>query len=129
MPGSRPHRWRVRFKVWLEDDRAVLLSGFRADLLERVDRLGSVSAAARELDLPNRTAWKKLQETEAAAGFPLLLSTSGGPGGGTSRLTDEARALLTAFRRVADPVSGLVDERFAAEAGNLTLPADKPDPA
>ncbi|MDP6349009.1 MAG: LysR family transcriptional regulator [Chloroflexota bacterium] len=129
MPKSRESRWRARSKVWLEDDRVVLLSGFRADLLERVDRLGSVSAAARELDLPNRTAWKKLQETEAAAGFPLLISTSGGSGGGASRLTDEARSLLAAFRRVADPVSGLVDERFAAEAGSFVAPPDETDPA
>ena len=42
MPESRPQRWRVRSKVWLEDGREVLLSGFRADLLERIDRLGSV---------------------------------------------------------------------------------------
>ena len=129
MPGTRKSRWRVRSKVWLEHDQVVLLSGFRADLLERVDRLGSVSAAARELDLPNRTAWKKLQETEAAAGFPLLISTSGGPGGGASRLTDDARALLAAFHRVADPVTGLVDERFASEAGSFAAPPDETDPA
>jgi molybdenum-dependent DNA-binding transcriptional regulator ModE len=66
-PHERP--WRIRSKVWLERDQQVLLSDFRATLLERIDALGSVSAAAQDLDLPNRTAWKKLQEMEAAAGL------------------------------------------------------------
>ncbi len=115
MPELDESRWRIRSKVWLERNHHVLLSDFRATLLERIDVLGSVAAAAQELDLPNRTAWKKLQEMEAAAGFTLLQSSSGGVGGGASRLTPDARAMLAAFHRVADPAAGLVTERFADE--------------
>lgn len=128
MSKSREIGWRVRSKVWLEHDRVVLLSGFRADLLERVDRLGSVAAAAQDLDLPYRTAWKKLQEMETAAGFPLLKSSSGGSEGGASSLTSEARAMLAAFRRVTDPVTGLVGERFAAEVDHFPPPAAEETP-
>ncbi len=121
--------WRIRSKVWLERDQQVLLSDFRATLLERIDALGSVSAAAQDLDLPNRTAWKKLQEMEAAAGFTLLHSSSGGAGGGASRLTPDARAMLAAFHRVADPAAGLVTERFADEGRHFPTSGPSENPA
>ncbi len=62
MPESRPQRWRVRSKVWLEDGREVLLSGFRADLLERIDRLGSVSAAGQGWPGPAKSRRKPAME-------------------------------------------------------------------
>lgn len=121
MPAPDESRWHIRSKVWLERDQNVLLSDFRARLLERIDSLGSVSAAAQDLDLPNRTAWKKLHEMEAAAGFTLLESSSGGADGGASRLTPEARAMLAAFHRVADPAAGFVSERFADEGHHFPV--------
>ncbi len=104
---------RVRTKVWVEgDDGAVLISDYRARLLEAIAELGSVAAAARALDLPVRTAWKKLQEMEDAAGVPLFESASGGRAGGATRLTEAAGELLRAFRRVSEPVSRKTDARF-----------------
>ncbi|MFA7248337.1 MAG: LysR family transcriptional regulator [Dehalococcoidia bacterium] len=106
---------RVRSKVWIERDGEVLMSEYRAQLLEAVAREGSVAAAADSLGLPNRTAWKKLREIEAAAGTPLLDSGSGGAAGGQSRLTPAAEELLEAFRRITEPVGEEVRERFAKE--------------
>ena len=127
MSDPNERRWRIRSKVWLERGQHVLLSDYRATLLERIDVLGSVSAAAHDLDLPIRTAWKKLQEMETAAGFDLLDSSSGGADGGASRLTPEARAMLAAFHRVARPAAGFVTERFAHEDHHFPPPDPSPD--
>ncbi len=75
---DRAHVIRVRSKVWVERDGEVLISEYRARLLEAVARAGSVAAGAEAMGLPYRTAWKKLREMEAAAGVPLLDSGSGG---------------------------------------------------
>lgn len=117
MTEMRPRRsrLRVRSKVWIERDGAIVMSEYRARLLEAVAREGSVAAAADALGLPNRTAWKKLREIEAVAGTVLLESGSGGPTGGGSRLTPAAEKMLLAFRRVAGPVDDEVQERFAGE--------------
>lgn len=93
---------RVRTKVWVERaDGEVVISDFRARLLEEIERRGSVAAAARDLDLPYRTAWKKLQEMEHAAGASLLETASGGAEGGTTHLTPTATELLRAFRELS----------------------------
>lgn len=103
-------------KVWVERDGVVLMSEYRAQLLEAVEEKGSVAAAAEALGLPYRTAWKKLREMEEAAGMPLLDSGSGGAGGGQSALTEHALEMVHAFRRLSDPVSEDVDARFPSEA-------------
>lgn len=92
-----------------------MISEFRANLLDHVASEGSVAAAARLLDLPNRTAWKKLEEMERAAGVPLVDTNSGGAAGGGTTLTDAGRALLEAYRRLSHPVASDVEARFAVE--------------
>lgn len=106
---------RLRVKVWLERGDEVVLSEYRARLLEAISLHGSVAAAAAALNLPVRTAWKKLREMEAAAGIPLLESGSGGSAGGRSSLTPEAHAMVGAFRRVSQPAVTAAEERFADE--------------
>jgi len=114
-PRRRSTALRVRSKVWIERDGQIVMSEYRARLLEAIEREGSVAAAADALGLPNRTAWKKLREIEEAAGTALLDSGSGGAAGGQSRLTPAAEEMLVAFRRIADPVDEDVQERFMEE--------------
>src|SRR5690606_24729478 len=106
---------RVRSKVWVERGGTVIMSEYRAQLLEAVEAYGSVAAAAQALGLPYRTAWKKLREMEEAAGLAFVASDSGGRSGGGSVLTPAGREMLEAFRRVAEPVGREVDERFRDE--------------
>ena len=114
-PPARRSALRVRAKVWIERDGEVVMSDYRAHLLEAVVREGSVAAAAESLGLPLRTAWKKLREVESAAGVPILQSGSGGPSGGQSHLTPAAEEMLIAFRRVVGPIDDEVQERFIEE--------------
>ncbi|RJQ09545.1 MAG: LysR family transcriptional regulator [Dehalococcoidia bacterium] len=116
MPDSEARNpLRLRVKIWLERGDEVVLSEYRARLLEAIAQYGSVAAASTALRLPIRTAWKKLREMEAAAGIPLLESGSGGSGGGSSTLTPEARAMVEAFRRIARPTTTAAEQGFADE--------------
>lgn len=110
---------RVRAKVWIERGDDVLLSEWRVALLEAVDATGSLSAAAGRLDVPYRTAWQRIKESEERLGLPLLATESGGAEGGGSRLTPEARDLVARFRRVTAGVAELVEQRFRAEFDGL----------
>jgi molybdate transport system regulatory protein len=98
---------RVRFKVWIEDERGVLLSEWRTDLLAAVDDTGSLVRAAEQVDVPYRTAWERIREMEDALGESLVETVSGGRDGGGSRLTPAGRDLVTRFRAM---IAGLDDE-------------------
>lgn len=116
-----PEPFRVRSKVWVEREGTVVMSEYRARLLEAIEAHGSVAAAAEAMSLPYRTAWKKLREMEAAAGVELVESGSGGTAGGRTGLTAAGREMLEAFRRVAEPTSAEVSARFEEERGHFAV--------
>ena len=92
---------------------------WRVELLEAIKRLrGSLSHAAEALAVPYRTAWERVKATEGEVVLRLLDSESGGPDGGGSRLTPQARDLCRRFRRVSSGIQEVVSRRFAAEFGN-----------
>ena len=123
MTDTDDDRWMADFevhtKVWIERAGAVVISDFRAGLLEAVAEHGSVAAAAEAFGLPYRTAWKKLREMETAAGVTLIESTSGGRYGGQTKLSPEAIRLIEALHRISDPTTSAAHERFDAELRSL----------
>jgi molybdate transport system regulatory protein len=102
----------VRSKLWIEVDGEVVLSDYRAALLEGIERTGSLARAAEELKVPYRTAWQRLKESEERLGFRLVESQSGGAEGGGSVLTPAARELLRRYRDLSQGLDQLVDDRF-----------------
>lgn len=105
--------FRIRSKTWLEVDGQPFLGDGRFRLLSAVQRNGSINGAARELGISYRKAWAHLQDMEASSPFPLLTRRTGGRGGGASRLTAEALALMKRFERLSNLVNQAADCHFA----------------
>lgn len=84
----------------------------RRMLLEAVDRLGSLNAAAKELGMSYRAAWGKIKATEEALGLKLLDVTTGGKGGGGAKLTHEARELVSSYSKYAKKMSSIAEKEF-----------------
>jgi molybdate transport system regulatory protein len=104
-----------RCKVWLEQGGKIVLSDWRIELLEAIEETGSLTTAAKQLDVPYRTAWYKLKEVEDRLGIKLLATQSGGTEGGGSQLTTEGREIIRRFHRVTDGMTQLVKQRFQQE--------------
>jgi molybdate transport system regulatory protein len=101
-----------RSKLWVERDGAVVLSDWRIELLEAIDRTGSLTKAAEEMRTPYRTAWQRLKETEERLGVRLVETQSGGAEGGGSVLTESGRDLVRRYRHFSEGLAELVDRRF-----------------
>lgn len=69
-------------------------------LLQAVHDTGSINKAARTAGLSYKGAWLLLDAAVNVASQPLLLSATGGSGGGGTRLTPAALALLEAWRQL-----------------------------
>ena len=103
---------KVRCKVWVEHDGESVFGEGRARLLAAVADTGSLSAAARSLDMPYRTAWKHLNHMEQGYGQKLVERQTGGATGGGCRLTAAGQALLAGYQKFHDGLDELLDERF-----------------
>ncbi|MBL9009580.1 MAG: LysR family transcriptional regulator [Alphaproteobacteria bacterium] len=79
----------------------------KARLLELIAETGSISAAARAMEMSYRRAWLLIDDLKAVFGEAVVETAAGGAKGGGAHLTRRGRTVLDAFRRV---------ERAAAKA-------------
>ena len=90
----------IRSKVWLEKDGKLLMGWGRASLLEKIDELGSISAAARAMKLAYRNAWLWVEAMNRLAPKPLVEKSTGGANGGYTRLTEEGRKAVEEYQKI-----------------------------
>ena len=69
-------------------------------LLERIDKFGSIAAAARSMRLGYRNAWLWIEAANRLAPTPLVEKTTGGAGGGHARLTEEGRKAIAQYKEL-----------------------------
>ncbi|HWS28801.1 MAG TPA: LysR family transcriptional regulator [Clostridia bacterium] len=91
-----------------------------AELLKRVDRTRSLRSAAAEMSLAYSKAWRIVKETEAALGFKLLISQTGGVNGGGASLTQEAHDMLARFDGFLKELRAAADVAFQNNFGNIS---------
>jgi molybdate transport system regulatory protein len=97
-PGRSP--LRLSGEVWLRGGRGITLGDDRIGLLEQIDRLGSISKAAKAVGISYKTAWDVVDEVNNLSPKPLVLRTSGGRGGGGTVLTEEGKEVARLYRLV-----------------------------
>lgn len=110
---------RPCMNLWIEDDGQVTLSLWRVSLLKAIEETGSISAAAKQLDVPYRRAWERLHESEERMGVELVAGQTGGRGGGGATLTRAGQEYVARFDKFAAGLDELVEERFEATFGDL----------
>ena len=100
----------VRSKVWLEKDGKLLMGRGRATLLERIDELGSISAAARSMKLTYRNAWLWVEAINRLTPEPLVEKSTGGAKGGYARLTEAGRRIVNEYKESRAAVRKALDK-------------------
>ena len=83
-----------------------------AELLERVDELHSLRKATMAMGMAYSKAWSIVKAAEKSLSFPLLISSTGGRGGGGAELSEQGRRFLTAYRAFERTVHEYADEIF-----------------
>lgn len=70
----------------------------KARLLEAIRDTGSISAAARRMNMSYRRAWLLVDDLRNVFGEPLVETAAGGAKGGGASLTARGQRVLAAFR-------------------------------
>ncbi|MGZ8548964.1 MAG: winged helix-turn-helix domain-containing protein, partial [Sulfuricurvum sp.] len=107
---------KIDGRFWLTKENQSFLGAGRIELLERIDQTGSINAAAKEMKMSYKAAWERINGMNLLADQPLIERTTGGRGGGGTKLTLYARELIATFHRFNELHRQFID-RFA-EAGN-----------
>jgi molybdate transport system regulatory protein len=84
--------------LWLDRKGQTLVGARRIELLEAIDRFGSISRAAQAVSLSYKAAWDSVEAMNNLAEHPLLVRSAGGVKGGGSQLTEHGRELVRLYR-------------------------------
>ena len=90
----------MRFRVRITAGDVIAVGPGKIDLLEAIAETGSITAAAKRLDMSYRRAWLLLDELNHALRQPAVDSAKGGAHGGGSAVTDAGRELIALYRRI-----------------------------
>jgi len=90
----------------------------KAELVERIARTGSISAAARQMGMSYRRAWQLVESLNFTFREPVVTTAIGGARGGGAQVTPFGNALVARFRAMEQKASAAIAadlRRFAAQ--------------
>jgi molybdate transport system regulatory protein len=123
--ASRPAAHRLpkqaalapRVKVWLEIEGRYVFGFGICEILQAVDRAGSIKQAAADLGKSYRYVWGRVKKVEHSLGRRLVETQVGGQGAQRSALTPEARELTAAFLALRNRMAELGRQEFTRHFG------------
>ncbi|WP_416759627.1 winged helix-turn-helix domain-containing protein [Roseateles sp. So40a] len=97
-PADAKPALKLRMRVTIGD--VIAVGPGKIDLLEALDETGSITAAAKSLDMSYRRAWLLIDELNRSLKEPAVATAAGGAKGGGSVLTDTGRSLIALYREI-----------------------------
>nr|WP_223115746.1 LysR family transcriptional regulator [Paracoccus amoyensis] len=117
MPANREGSIRPvtpRIKLRLEYDVPLVLGPGKLQLLSLIDRLGSISAAGREMGMSYKRAWSLIEEMNSAFAAPVVASSRGGKGGGGATVTATGQEVMRRFQALENLLADQGADELAA---------------
>ncbi|GAB6041276.1 TOBE domain-containing protein [Endothiovibrio diazotrophicus] len=85
---------------WLDKGGRAFLGRGRIELLEAIAVHGSISAAARAINMSYKAAWDAVDAMNNLSEVPLVTRTTGGRHGGGTLLTEHGHRTVELYRRI-----------------------------
>ena len=100
---------RARFRFRIYNDTAVAIGPGKVDLLEAIAQTGSISAAARSMNMSYRRAWSLVEILNQSLNEPAVITATGGVQGGGASLTGVGEEIVTRYRAIEAAATAAAD--------------------
>ncbi|MEO7106918.1 MAG: TOBE domain-containing protein [Rhodoferax sp.] len=109
----------LKGSVWMTVDNESLGGPGRIALLAGIGQCGSISQAAKAMKMSYKAAWDAIDGMNNLAGEPLVERSTGGKGGGGTRLTARGQQLVDNFRLIEQEHRRFIDQ-LSQQANGIT---------
>jgi molybdate transport system regulatory protein len=97
----------------------------KIELLEQIDRTGSISSAARAMNMSYRRAWLLVDAMNRTFHAPVVATRFGGPSAGRAKLTPLGQEIMSVYQEIGQ----IARNAAAAQIARLEQLIAKPDAA
>ncbi|MCE5193858.1 MAG: LysR family transcriptional regulator [Nitrospiraceae bacterium] len=111
----KKNSYALKGSIWIEGESGTFLGYGRVILLERIKQYGSISEAAKSMEMSYRHAWELVDSLNRQAKKPLVETSTGGRDGGGAELTNAGKRAIEIFWRLHERFKGFLKN----EAKNL----------
>ena len=103
--------YTIKHKVWIETDNASFLGNGRVRLLKTIDELGSLSKAAKQLNISYKKAWDLIKSVNDGSDKPITTTITGGNGGGGMQLTPYGKKMIAQFEQLNAQATSFINQQ------------------
>jgi molybdate transport system regulatory protein len=106
--------YELKGRVWIEGESGTFLGYGRVVLLERIAEFGSISKAAKSMDMSYRHAWELVDSVNRQARRPLVETSVGGKRGGGAKLTETGKEAVEGFWNIYEKFKHFLEKEGAS---------------
>ncbi|HTK22298.1 MAG TPA: LysR family transcriptional regulator [Mucilaginibacter sp.] len=89
---------KVGGKLWLESEGERFFGPGPLELLEKIEETGSISNAAKAMNMSYKKAWELINHLNEQTNSPVVIPQVGGEKGGGSTITPEGLELVSYYK-------------------------------
>ena len=115
-PSRKSSKKDLKPQIRIMFRKAIAMGPGKADLLRAIDQTGSISAAARQMEMSYRRAWLLVDTMNQAFKSPVVVTLTGGKAGGGAAVTEFGKEVLQRYSDMEKKASASV----AKELRNFT---------
>ena len=90
----------LKNRFWVETEQGKFLGEGSIELLELIQKLGSISKAASAMKMAYRKAWGLCQSMNEQSPKPLLIQQTEGKRGGGTQVTEDGKRAIQVYRKL-----------------------------
>ncbi len=91
---------KIKSRIWIETENGMFLGNGRVRLLKAILETGSLSAAAKSLEMSYKKAWNLIDSINKNAAEVVVQKTVGGKAGGGATVTEYGKTLIQKFEKI-----------------------------
>lgn len=100
----------IRFRCWIDVDGARFFGPGRLELLQEIEKSGSIAQAAKAMGMSYKKAWAMVEEMNARGSQPYVITQKGGSGGGGTQITDTGYRVMKAYSELVNKLASVVSK-------------------
>ena len=101
----------VSGRIWVQSGDGAFLGSGRVELLKKIKEYGSITQAAKSMNMAYRHAWRLIDSMNTMSAIKLVSTKTGGKKGGGAFLTEEGEKAIHEFDNLEKAFNEFLQEQ------------------